>query len=139
MFEIALGTKIVVIMFCISAVLFLTDPSLLGTGFNAMTSLGIYNTSTNNTTAYFFNTSNITGTVQSNTSGFSSGTYIVITDLIRVLGFVDILKGLATLFFAPAMSLQNAHAPFFLVLVVGGVWTIMYLFAFIGFVRGRDV
>lgn len=126
-------------MFCITAVIFITDPSMLtGTG-DTILNVFVPCDVTNNTIGFCaFNNSTMSQT-NTESGGFGSGTYIIITDILRILAFLTTLQGFVNVAFAPAMALQKASAPIFLVIITGGVWLIMYILAIAGFARGRDV
>jgi hypothetical protein len=66
--------------------------------------------------------------------GTVTGALGFISDFIRVGLYIATL-----ITFTPAVLLSTLHAPIGIIVLVGGVWTMMYILALVGFIRGRDL
>lgn len=143
----ALGLKMVVIMACVNIVCMFAIPNFMG-GNYMLDFLGInttnvsgYNNITNSTASatdglIIINNTSYSGIqATGGISGAITGTLGFISDYVRVTQFVGTIF---SILYAPAVLLVGLNAPIGITLLIGGVWTIMYVIAILGFVRGRD-
>jgi hypothetical protein len=142
----ALGTKMVVLMACINIVCLFAIPNFMA-GDYMLDFLGIntsqiqgYNNATNST-ASSSGEITIDNTTYSGIQATGQATNIVTGSLGFISDYIRIAQFVGTLFsilYAPAVLLATLQAPIGITLLIGGVWTIMYVIAILGFIRGRD-
>jgi hypothetical protein len=137
----ALGTKMFVIMACITVVLWFAMPAEMSSQENG-TVTGFFGAdlpdpNSTNGTVTFNGTAFTTGLDGSNSSDIPiiSGVINMVSDFIRVESWT---RTLLSIFLAPMVFMAVIQAPVIFVAMFGIVWVMMYVIAIASFIRGRD-
>jgi hypothetical protein len=137
----ALGTKMFVIMACITVVLWFAMPTEMASQENG-TVTGFFgarlpNPNLTNGTVTFNGTAFTSGLDDSNATSIPiiSGVINTVSDYMKVQSWV---RTILSIFLAPMVFMAVIQAPSILVALFGIVWVLMYVIAIAGFMRGRD-
>jgi len=136
----ALGTKMVVLMFSITIVMFFAGSTMEQdvVSNDLAQSMGYQIIEVNNTTMLNVSRTNASMGIDidgASTGGIQSGIVQIFTTYGVIEGTARVLFGI---FFAPVDVLNRAEAPQFLVIAVGGIWVMMYVIALASFLWKKD-